>query len=167
MENLLYPQELSKKLKKIKQIAKKHGYNEILAPINELTNFLDSINGSNKENSAGFNLEENKVQILAYYLSRFDHYELFPSLNQNEAFEKIAAMANIKKSTLRLARDYFDSKTAKVKTKESPYLKTRKGIDMPLTRQAQKVFDYYSTKKRTEITKDVLKILKDNNAAAN
>ena len=167
MEDILYPEELSKKLQNIQNIAIKNKYGEVLTPINELIEYLENINLPNKTCSNEIDFKKDKVQILAYYLSRFDHYDIFPNLNQNEALEKISAMLNIKKTTLRLARDYFDSKISKIKLKESPYLKLRKGIDMPLSKQAEKIYNYYLHRKKTEITKDILMILKENNATTN
>ena len=165
MKNLLYFKELNKKLKNIQKIAIKNKYNEILMPLKEILEVIDKSNYNDKNPiSNEIDLEQYKTQILAYYLSRFDHYDIYPNLNQNEALNLIANLLNIKKSTLRLARDYFDSKTTKIKSKESPYLKIRKGIDMPLGKKAQKIFDYYNYKKRPEITKDVLTILRKNNA---
>ncbi len=164
MEDILYPEELSKKLQNIQNIAIENKYSKILAPVSELMNYLKNINLPNKTIPSEIDFKKDKIQILAYYLSRFDHYDIFPNLNQNEALEKISTMLNIKKTTLRLARDYFDSKITKIKLKESPYLKPRKGIDMPLSKQAEKIYNYYLHKKRIEITKDILMILKECNA---
>lgn len=162
MEDLLYPKIIIKKFKAIKNLAEKNNYEKIIEPINEILNFFENlyvsyvINGIENE----INFKENKIEIIAYYLSRFDHYDLFPSLNQNQAFEKIANIINVKKTTLRILRDRYDSKMIKIKIKESPYLKIRKGINVPLSKKEKAIFEYYKNKKRTEILKDVIQIFK-------
>ena len=88
-----------KELKNIQKIAIKNKYNEILMPLKEILEVIDKSNYNDKNPiSNEIDLEQYKTQILAYYLSRFDHYDIYPNLNQNEALNLIANLLNIKKS---------------------------------------------------------------------
>ena len=162
MEDLLYPKIIIKKFKAIKNLAEKNNYENIIKPINDILIYFENLYANdvidNRENEV--NIKESRVEIIAYYLSRFDHYDLFPSLNQNQAFDKIANTINVKKTTLRILRDRYDSKITKIKMKESPYLKIRKGINVPLSKKEKAIFEYYKNKKRTQILKDVIQIFK-------
>ncbi len=159
MEDLLFPEIIIKKLSSLKEISKKNNYEKIINPLNEILEFYKSIyNFDLQDVSEEVNLEKDKIEILAYYLSRYDHYDIFPSLNQNDALKKMSEIINVKPSTLRIIRDRFDSKMIKIKSKESPYLKIRKGINLPLSKKEEKIFEYYKNKKRAFIFKDVIKL---------
>ncbi len=163
MDDLLYPKAIIKKINFIKNLALKNNYEKIIEPLDEILAFFNDIyDPVFKSDLVEFNIHNYKLEILAYYLSRFDHYDIFPSLNQNEAFEKISKLVNVQKSTLRILRDRYDSKTTKIKKKESPYLKIRKGINFPLSKKEEEIFNYYKNKKRVEILKDIIQIFKKN-----
>jgi len=95
---------------------------------------------------------ENKdtVYIVACYLSRFGHEELFKNLNQTKSLKKIAEILSIKHTTLKGTRDVFD-----------PFFDNgRKGwTGRPLNEQELKIYNKYKNKSKNEFLKEVKMVL--------
>ena len=63
MEDILYPEELSKKLQNIQNIAIENKYSKILAPVSELMNYLKNINLPNKTIPSEIDFKKDKIHI--------------------------------------------------------------------------------------------------------
>ena len=101
-----------------------------------------------------------KVAKVAYFLSRFEHNDLYPHLKQYEVFREVANILGTKPNTLRNLRDTYDPKVNKIK---EPRLTKRKGWHQrsELPRDLGKIFDEYRHKNKQEILKEINKILND------
>jgi hypothetical protein len=100
-------------------------------------------------------MKEHKV---AYYLSRFEHDELFPHHNQTQAFESISKILGVKLTTLRNKRDMFDPFCNKLKTKGPK----RKGWwqNNRLPEDMEIVYNRYLHMPEEKIEKEIKEILK-------
>ena len=58
--------------------------------------------------------EEDKredIYMVAYWMSKYEHHDLCPTLNQGESFDYLARILGIKRTSLKLIRDAFDAHT--------------------------------------------------------
>ncbi len=129
----------------------------LLSAILNLKNFDDYkiVTTNSKENER--NKVENKEDVnkVAYYFSRFEHYDLYKG-SQTLAFEKAARALNVKPSTLRNLRDRFDPYCNEIKTikpKRSGWHQVELLVDM------QEIFDAYYDKAKQEILPEISQIL--------
>jgi hypothetical protein len=97
--------------------------------------------------------DKDRMHKVAYYLSKFEHHDLFDGqLNQTETFEKAAKILHVKMTTLRNKRDQYD-----------PYFNNNR-IGWV---QAEKLSDdmlrikqLYDAKSKEEILKDINTFIK-------
>ena len=89
--------------------------------------------------------------IIAYVLSEFGHELLFPGENhtQQNAIDKAANLLGVKRNTLQLQRDHFDSFTNS----------HRQGWKKELSKEQQEIFDYMVKLSKESIRELVQKIL--------
>lgn len=96
------------------------------------------------------------INKVAYYLSRFDHEGLFPSMNFSEAIKIISNILNVKPNTLKNKRDSFDPYCNELKTNGT----RRKGWwQKELSEEMQRIFDLYRYQDSIEIENDIKNIL--------
>ena len=129
-------------------ILKEYLNNEIdtTCTLNKTRTFSSRENIDNKE----------AVNKVAYFLSRFEHTDLF-NCSQTEAMDKISILLNIKKTSLRNIRDSFDPYVNELKEK---HLVKRKGWwHVELLPDYKKIYDYYENKSKEEILSEVKNIL--------
>lgn len=90
------------------------------------------------------------VYVVACYLSRFGHEDIFKNLNQTQSLKKIAEILSIKHTTLKGTRDVFD-----------PFFDNdRKGWNgRPLNEQELKIYNKYKNKSKNEFLNEVKNIL--------
>jgi hypothetical protein len=76
---------------------------------------------------------KDNVLLVAYFLSKFGHHDLFPNqrFNQGEAIAAAAKILGVKPNTLKNQRDFFDSYTGS----------GREGWKVPLNPAQQAMFD--------------------------
>jgi hypothetical protein len=100
--------------------------------------------------------ERDKVNKVAYYLSRFDHENLLPNSNSTGAINIISDILKVKANTLRNKRDSFDPYCNELKTTGTK----RKGWwQKTLSEDMQRIFDEYKNKSVYEIETEVKRIL--------
>lgn len=93
------------------------------------------------------------VYIVACFLSRFGHEDIFKTLNQTQSLKKIGDLLSIKHTTLKGTRDVFD-----------PYFDNgRKGWSgRPLNERELKIYNKYKSKSKNEFLNEVKQILEKN-----
>jgi hypothetical protein len=91
------------------------------------------------------------VNIVAYFLSKYEHHDLFigQNYNQSETFTKASELLGVPMGTLRNIRDAFDRYTSS----------HRVGWDKPLNALQQKIFDAMENKQKSEVLEIVQGIL--------
>ncbi len=105
--------------------------------------------------------------IIAYYLSRFDHEQLFGlHISSTKAIEALSDVLNVKPNTLRGKRDYFDSlipsKDRKSDRKGYSEIKSTKIYD-----EIIKEYRYISNDDEKTMRKEVVKILEKYQSSLN
>lgn len=93
------------------------------------------------------------VYLVACYLSRFGHEDIFKTLNQTQSLKKIGDLLSIKHTTLKGTRDVFD-----------PYFDNgRKGWSgRPLNERELKIYNKYKNKSKNDFLNEVKKLLEKN-----
>lgn len=100
--------------------------------------------------------DRDKINKVSYYLSRFDHERLFPSMNSTQAIKAISDILKVKSNTLKNKRDSFDPYCNDLKTSGTK----RKGWwQKELSCEMQDVFDFYLRKDVLEIEDEIKNIL--------
>lgn len=93
-----------------------------------------------------------KLNKLAFYLSKFEHYDVFEeNLNQGETIKKIADIIGVKVNTLKNKRDLYD-----------PYCSaTRVGWvqQLTLSDDMKEIYDLYKNKTKKEILEEIWKFI--------
>jgi hypothetical protein len=117
-----------------------------------------NIHSNSRDRRSKVNMELlNKEHKVAYYLSRFEHDNLFPHYTQTQAFEVISEILGVKMTTLRNKRDLFDPFCNKIKTKgpkrKGWWQKDRLPDDM------ERIYNRYLHVPEEEIEKDIKEIL--------
>jgi len=109
-------------------------------------------------NRSSKNLENPEILTISYYLSRYDHDNLFDHpISAAKAIENIAKILNIKPNTLRNKRDYFDTflNAKGIKTKSE-----RKGYsNAKLTKLYDEIINQYHSEKEEKIRTKIISIL--------
>ena len=129
----------------------------LLSAILNLKNFdnCQIVASSGKETERNKIGNKENVNKVAYYFSRFEHYDLYKG-SQTLAFENAAKKLKVKSSTLRNLRDRFDPYCNEIKTiepKRSGWHQVDLLVDM------QEIFDTYYNKTKQEILPEILQIL--------
>jgi ribosome-binding protein aMBF1 (putative translation factor) len=93
-----------------------------------------------------------KLNKIAYYLSKFEHYSLFErDLNQGETLKKLADILAVKVTTLKNKRDLYD-----------PYCSTRRVgwvQQAKLSDDMQDIYNEYKEKTSKEILEEIMKFI--------
>lgn len=104
------------------------------------------------------NLENDDVLSVAYYLSKYDHDNLFDrQISAAKAIEAISEILKIKANTLRNKRDYFDAFLAQknIETKSS-----RKGYpNVTPSKQYENIINKFINANEEDVRNKVIKIL--------
>ena len=156
--------EIEKKLKNAIKISIMNRYSEVEPILFDILKDLNQLNSQNNENIV---LSENRIKLscgtadamyrVAYWLSKNDHEALYPYLSQSQAIQRIADLLNVKVTTLRNTRDYYDRFIVDKKS-------NRKGWDIPkLPPKLEAIFYEYSAKTDSEIFLEISKILNIDN----
>lgn len=154
--------------KKIQKSALTKDFDSILDYSNELAGELQylikNVSPEAQSHSSGLNTRvriKNKEAVtrVAYFVSRFEHDDLFPGLPQKYAFEKIANALSVKPQSFRNVRDIFDKHIEAKKIDESPDLPRRKGWDSKLKGLELEIFEECGKKNKEELLKEVKEIL--------
>ncbi len=123
------------------------------ASVNNLnTDYIRNNNGIDKVNTriTYKQSSRDKAYKIAYYLSKYGQYELFPDLNQTEALKKCSEIINVKSSTLKVYMNSFDPFTGSGR-------KSFKGLD--LNDNMKKIFKDYNNKDENTIRIELKNIL--------
>lgn len=91
---------------------------------------------------------EEDIEFIAYCFSNYEHYSLYPSLNQGEAFEEAAKLLNVKVKTLKIKRDNFDGNYRNIpfnKEEERKAIGRRVGFKAPLSELQRKIKHQWDT----------------------
>lgn len=118
--------------------------------------------------TVNINIEKDKTNekyIVAYYFSNYEHYDIYPNLNQTDAISEASEALGISYNSLRQMRDQFDAhyKNIPFEDRESRRsIGRRIGYVGKLASTMQKIKDEYDTKSKEEIISIVKKILKIN-----
>lgn len=116
----------------------------------------------NRERISDEELE--KEHKVAYYLSRFEHDNLYPHYNQTVAFQEISKILGVKVNTLKNKRDTFDPFCNKLKTRGKKRAGWRQKEE--LSYDMQKVYDYYLNMSEEDIENEIREILKQKQSSA-
>lgn len=158
-------QEIEQKIKNAIKISIMNKYSEVEPILFDILKDLNQLHNPKNENMV---LSENRIKLshsvadsmyrVAYWLSKNDHDALYPYLSQAQAIEKIADLLNVKVTTLRNTRDYYDRFIVEKKS-------NRKGWDIPkLPPKLEVVFYEYGKKTDSEIFSEIAKILNIDNS---
>lgn len=118
----MVPEKIMKSLKELAElgyltaISHEESYSkDIFWNILSELNRLEALQQHNTPGRAMYQKIDNKEDMLvvAYFLSKYEHTELFPkdNLTQKEAIDKIASIIGVNRNTLKNQRDRFDSFT--------------------------------------------------------
>lgn len=106
------------------------------------------------------NLENDDILSVAYYLSKYDHDNLFDKqISAAKAIEAISEILNIKPNTLRNKRDYFDAflNQKGIETKSS-----RRGYQKAtLSVQYENIINKYMNLNEEDVKNKIIKILQN------
>lgn len=105
---------------------------------------------------------EEDIEFIAYCFSNYEHYSLYPSLNQGEAFEKAAKLLNVKVKTLRNRRDEFDGNYRNIpfdKKEERKAIGRRVGWKKPLSELQTKIKNQWDTEDKQTVIARAKQIL--------
>ncbi len=98
-------------------------------------------------------IEENRredIHIVAYWMSKYEHVDLFPQYNQTDAFNYLSGVLGIKHNTLKNYRDSFDPYTGSHR---------RGWVDGPRSDMNRRVFNRLEKLNREEVLEMVKRII--------